>query len=324
MENRAHALAAGLFMVTLGAALVTALWWFAAPDQDFRRLLLLSRGNITGLNLEARVRFRGIDAGKVEALGIDPDDPRNVMVRIALRSDLPVTRGTRASLGYQGVTGLAFIQLEDSGEDLRALDAAGGTLPRITLEPGLLDRAGDTALNAVERISELADRLARLLSEDNVKRLEHAFDRLTSAAGNVDRTFAEAPATLAAIREAVGPDKLGDLPTVLHNFERASREATPAIRDFRQLVERLDRSAQGFEQFTGSAGRGLMGGTLPRLNALLLELTETSRQISSLFREVEAAPQMLLLGRGRQAPGPGEAGFEAPAAGAAGEELPRQ
>ncbi|MCB1890058.1 MAG: MCE family protein [Rhodocyclaceae bacterium] len=324
MENRAYAIATGLFMLVLGAALAGALWWFGAPTERVQRFLLESSGNITGLNLEAQVRFRGIDAGKVEAIGIDPADPRKILVRISLRDDLPVTRGTTASLGYQGVTGLAYVQLEDAGEDLTPLSAPGGALPRIELEPGLIDQASSAVLNTLEQISALSNRLTQILSEENVKRVERSLDRIERASANVERTFDEAPKTLIAIREAVSEDQLGRLPQVLENFEKVGREATPAIRDFRQMVSKLEGTASNFDRLFDGAGQGLMTGTLPRLNALLQELADTSRQISSLFREVEAAPQMLLLGRGRQPPGPGESGYEGPVTDTAEEEKPKE
>ena len=58
-------------------------------------------------------------------------------------------------------------------------------------------------------------------------------------------------------------------------------------------------------------GEGLIDNTLPQLNALLKELTGTSRRLGSLIEEVQASPQMLLSGRSRRPPGPGEDGFEA-------------
>ena len=87
---------------------------------------------------------------------------------------------------------------------------------------------------------------------------------------------------------------------------------------------KLEDTAHNFNRLFDGAGQGLMTGTLPRLNALLQELADTSRQISSLFREVEAAPQMLLLGRGRQLPGPGEAGYEGPVVNRDQQEAPRK
>ncbi len=324
MENRAYAIATGLFMLALGAALAAVLWWFGAPPENVQRYLLESTGNITGLNLEAQVRFRGIDAGKVEAIGIDPADPRKILVRISLRDDLPVTQGTTASLGYQGVTGLAYVQLEDTGDAPDPLTSSGGSLPRITLEPGLIDQASSAVLNTLEQISRLSDRLTQILSEENVNRVERSLDRIERASKNVERTFDEAPKTLIAIREAVSEEQLGRIPQVLENFEKVGREATPAIRDFRQMVAKLEGTASNFDRLFDGAGQGLMTGTLPRLNALLQELADTSRQISSLFREVEAAPQMLLLGRGRQPPGPGEAGYEGPVMETAEEEKPKE
>ena len=48
------------------------------------------------------------------------------------------------------------------------------------------------------------------------------------------------------------------------------------------------------------------------LNALMKDLTVTSTRLTRLIEEVDAAPQMLLLGRGALLPGPGEDGYAAP------------
>lgn len=116
MENRAHALLAGLFVLLLGAATVFALWWFSGEREATADYELVSDGNVSGLNVQAQVRYRGMSAGKVMDIRVPGDDPRLIVVTIRIRRDLPVTQGTRATLGYQGVTGLAFINLDERGE----------------------------------------------------------------------------------------------------------------------------------------------------------------------------------------------------------------
>lgn len=312
MENRAHALAAGLFTLLLGAAVVAAIWWFSDDSAPVNRYLLVSRGNITGLNVQAQVRFRGIQAGKVESIGIDPENPREILVRISLREDLPVTRGTTASLGYQGVTGLAFVQLEDRGSDLAPLAGEGGSLPRIVLEAGLLDKASDVALETLNRIGEASERLTQVLSGENVKRVETILAQIESATTRTDRSLAALPGIIRNVNSLLSPENLDRFRSVLANLEETSGETGPAVQEFRNLITKIDQSATNIDRFTDTVGDGLMTSSLPRLNGLLQELTATSRQLSSLFQELEASPQMLLLGRGRQEPGPGEEGFEAP------------
>ena len=60
MENRAHALAAGLFAILLGAGVVFAIWWFSGQRVPMREIVLAARGAINGLGAQSRVRDRGM------------------------------------------------------------------------------------------------------------------------------------------------------------------------------------------------------------------------------------------------------------------------
>lgn len=314
MENRAHALAAGLFTLVLGAALAAALWWFSDAREATRDYLLVSSGKVTGLNVQAQVRYRGIAAGKVTDIRVDPADPGHILVTIRIREELPVTRGTRASLGYQGVTGLAYVQLEDNGADPRPLQADDGGLPHIVLQAGLIDQVTDAALRAVERFSTVAEHAAAFFHPDNIERFNRTLSHLESAAVGVDRTFQVAPEAFAAVRDTFSAQNIRRLSALLDNLEHASAEAGPAIVELRGLMERVSGMAERLDRAAVAATDGVLDDTLPQLNALLAELVGTSRRLGRLIDELEAAPQMLVVGRGARQPGPGESGFEVPAA----------
>lgn len=312
MENRAHALAAGLFTLLLGGALLAALWWFSDGREDQRGYLLETTGNVTGLNIEAQVRYRGLSAGKVSDIRIDPADPRKILVEIRMRSDIPLTRGTQASLAYQGVTGLAYVELRDRGDDPAPLEAPPGELPRLALSPGLMDQLSDTTLDTLRRVKVVAERITAFFSDENVTRLGTSLKRLESATAGIDRTFSEAPAALASIRAVLNDENLSRLSTTLANLERASADATPAMAELRRLMTRLQGMAERLDSAAAAAEDSVLDNTLPELNHLLKDLTVTSQRIGRLIEEVDAAPQMLLLGRGARDPGPGEEGFAAP------------
>lgn len=311
MENRAYALAAGLFALLLGSAAVLAVWWFSDQRETLARYELVSTGSITGLNPQAQVRYRGIAAGKVTNIRIDPSDYRNILVTIEIDAALPVTRGTRASLGYQGVTGLAFVQLDDRGDDPTLLTADGGP-PRLQLEPGLVDQLTDTALDAVQRFKDIADRVTDFFDAENLARLRATLQALESAAGGMDRTFAEVPETLQAIRAVLSPDNVRSLSATLANLERVSDEAAPVAVELRGVVRRLGEVLETVDRVVLAAGDNLVEGTLPELDALIGELADTSSRVGRLVAEIEDAPQILITGRSERPPGPGEEGFRAP------------
>lgn len=310
MENRAHAIATGLFAIFMGIALVLALWWFAEDREATRDYLLVSDNSVDGLNVEARVRYRGISAGSVSDIRIDPEDPRKILVQIRIRADLPVTRSTRASLGTQGVTGLAYVQLDERGTDTTPLQGENGDLPRIVLEAGLMDQIADSALAAAKQFKEVADRISVLFNDTNAERLRVSLERLESAIAGIDQTFGDAPATLAAIKAAFSDDNVARLSETLENLERTTGAAEPAVVELRALLERVSGMAERVDRAAVAAGDGLIDGTLPKLNELLRELTVTSRRIGRLVEEVETTPQVLLTGPADRIPGPGEPGFQ--------------
>ena len=312
MENRAHALAAGLFALILGTTLLGALWWFSDGRETQRNYLLESHGSVTGLNVEAQVRYRGIAAGKVSDIRIDSADPRKILVEIRMRSDIPLTRGTRATLAYQGVTGLAYVQLDDRGENPEPLVGENGAPPRLALQPGLMEQLTDTTLDTMRRLKLVSERIGSFFNDENMQRLAVTLQRLESAAAGADRTFADAPATLASIRAVLSPDNLKRLSATLVNLEHASADAAPAVAELKTLMTRLQRVAERLDATATSAGNSVLDDTLPQLNTLLRELTTTSQRMGHLIDEVDASPQMLLLGRTPVTPGPGEAGFESP------------
>lgn len=312
MENRAHAIATGFFALFLCSALVLSLWWFSEDRELTRDYELVSTSTVNGLNVQARVRYRGMSAGSVTDIGIDPANPAQILVRIRIRADLPITENTRATLGTQGVTGLAYVQLDEFGEGGGPLQANGDAPPRLVLESGVMDQIADNALAAAKRFKDVADQIAVLFNEDNAGRLRNSLERLESAIAGVDATFADAPATLAAIRSAFSAQNMKSLTSTLNNLERTSAAAEPAILEIRKLLAQLTAMSERVDRAASATGDSLIDGTLPQLNALLSDLTATSRRLGHLIEEVEATPQMLITGPAPRAPGPGEAGFQRP------------
>lgn len=310
MESRAHALAAGLFTLILGAACVLAVWWFSGNREAVNHYELISTGVITGLNPQAQVRYRGMSAGKVTDIQVDPQDRRNIIVSIEVKDRLPLTLGTRATLGYQGVTGLAYIQLDDRGGDTTPLVGVDGRPPQLALESGSLDQIADKTMDALRRFGKLTDKMGAFFDEQNLARFKATLVKLESAAAGLDRTFNEAPTTLAAVRSAFSAENVDRLSAALANLERISGEATPAVEDIRALMARTTRLMATVDTLAFNAGDALLENTLPQLNSLLRELDDTSAQMRRLINEVETSPQVLISGRGVRRPGPGEPGFD--------------
>jgi phospholipid/cholesterol/gamma-HCH transport system substrate-binding protein len=305
MENRAHALAAGLFVLALSLAAAAFVWWLGQTKQDVRNYLLVTRGNVTGLNVQAPVRFRGIRAGRVESIDIDTADNRAILVTISLDSRYRLTRGTTAVLNSQGVTGLAYVQLEDDGSKPEPLLAKDGELPRIALSPTLLDTLGAQAGDIVAQANLLAVRLARLLNDKNLNNFALTLDNLASASGGLK----DLPPVIAALRQTFSESNVKRFSATLANLDRSVGVAEPLMRDLRLGVQNMASLTGRLDKLAGEASGELTAATLPRINALMLELATNARQLSRLIETLERDPQALVFGRQNPVPGPGEVGF---------------
>lgn len=310
MENKSHALAAGIFTILFGIAAAIAIWWLGQSDATTTTYILETRRNVTGLNVEAQVRYRGIRAGKVEAIEPDAADPRLILVRINVDDRFTLTRGSTAQLGYQGVTGLAYVQIEDDGSSIEPLAAKDGETPRIVLRPTLFDTLDEKAGDIVAQISSVSLRLGKLLDEKNLGNLSRTMENLAVASDGLRQM----PAILASVREALSESNMRNLRQILAHVEKTAGETAPLAVEMRELVKSMKALSQRFDHLVGSAGDELTTATLPDANALLRELAANSRQLSRVLDGLENNPQMLIFGRDATTPGPGEPGFSAPAA----------
>lgn len=302
MESRAHALAAGIFTLVLGLACAFAVFWLSGQREATNEYILVTKGSVSGLNTQAQVRFRGIRAGKVQDIELDPKDPRNILITINVNADLPVTKGTTAKLNYQGVTGLASVLLEDKGENPEPLTGTDDELPRIALQPNFMDSLGENASALMEQMRQVADRTNALLSEQNVKRISQTLANVETASAGLSGSMKDLPQVMASLKQALNEDNMKKLSMTLTNMEKVSGDAAPLVASMQSVSKKLDA-------LLGESGGEISQTTLPRLNVLLQELSVSSRQMSRLLDQIEESPNMLIFGREARRPGPGEAGF---------------
>jgi phospholipid/cholesterol/gamma-HCH transport system substrate-binding protein len=84
MENRSHALLAGLFTIVLAASLVVAAAWLGGREGPRVPYVIVSKVGVGGLNREAAVRYRGVEVGRVESIRFDPEDRRQILIDIGV------------------------------------------------------------------------------------------------------------------------------------------------------------------------------------------------------------------------------------------------
>ncbi|MDB5760764.1 MAG: putative ABC-type transporter, partial [Burkholderia sp.] len=94
MENKAHAIIAGLFTIAMLVAAILAAIWFNRDREVRVPYQIATRLSVPGLNPQAAVRYRGLDVGRVDRIGFDPQVVGQILVDISVKPDTPITRAT--------------------------------------------------------------------------------------------------------------------------------------------------------------------------------------------------------------------------------------
>jgi phospholipid/cholesterol/gamma-HCH transport system substrate-binding protein len=336
MENKSHALAAGAFVILVTALLVALAAWLMRDTRLRDTLEFSTRESVTGLQPQAPVRYRGIAVGKVEDIEFDPKTRGNVLVTLAINQGTPITKSTYAVLGYQGVTGLAYVQLDDDGSSNELLDLSASIAPRIVLKPSLLSKLSDQGANILIQVEEATKRFNQLLAPDNQKALISSVQAIGASASN----FSTQVTAMQKILDAqFGPERV-DIPALVKDtrqtmqalqitageFNKTAQETSQAVATINQVSQRiaekggtLDRvneglaSANSAAQAIGQSAQTLSGNTLPRATRMTDDAARAARATDRVVKELGDNPQSLIFGNAPVPPGPGERGFTAPA-----------
>lgn len=307
MENRAYALMVGLFTLVLGASALAGFWWFSGGAQDTTRYLIVSPKSVTGLNPQAAVRYRGVRVGKV--IEVDLTDAREVNILVRVDSDIPITRGTRARIGTQGLTGQGFIQLDDDGADPAPPKIMPGSgLPLIAMSGGgsLMENATEGAQDVLARLRKSSERVEKLLSEENVARIDQTLQNLAASSANLEKALSQTAGLASDLRRFSSPENAERMAQTLDQLRGLSTKLGPAVEDFRTAAGKVAAAGSRIDKLGGDVQASLTAETLPRMNQLMLELQTNTQQLARVLDDIERNPQLLLLGKRQQEAGPGE------------------
>lgn len=314
MENKAHAMAAGVFVALLTLLVLGLASWLTRETGVRDTYEISTKEAVTGLQAQAPVRFRGVDVGKVSQVGFDPKVQGAVLLRLQIDRDAPLTTDTYATLSFQGVTGLSFIQLQDNGKPAPRLTPNDDNPPRIPLKPGLLATLEQKGEVILDKVSEVATRVNTLLGDPNQQRIANALEGIGKTADSTTQLVRRLDQTVATRLDPA----LDQAASALKGVQQTAAQVGRTVDAFGVTAQRLnaqngpvDRLSEGVDSLSAAADQ-FGRSTLPRINRATEEVTRTVKSINRTANTLSDKPQSLIYGEGKPRPGPGEPGFHAP------------
>jgi len=156
METRANYVLVGIFTLIILILAFMLLYYIARLGDrgNMQPLDVRIPGSVTGLSESSPVFFNGIRVGQVRQLMLDETNPNMVIAKTEVNGTTPITRSTEATLGFQGLTGIAFIELKGGslGEpNLLAEAEKSYSVARIDADPSTFNNLLATAQDIFAR-----------------------------------------------------------------------------------------------------------------------------------------------------------------------------
>jgi phospholipid/cholesterol/gamma-HCH transport system substrate-binding protein len=300
----------GAFVLLLGAVLIAGALWLAsggAFQKKYDLYLAIEEESVAGLNLNAPVKFNGVDVGKVREIRIDADNPERVRLLFAIERGTPIKDDTVAILKTQGLTGIAYVELSGGTRDAAPLlTKPGSDYPVIQTRPSLSARLENVLTSVLAKLDSTSKNINAILSEENQASFKNALADIATVAH-----------TIAARKETLDAGMVNAART-FENSAGASARLGPVIDRVGRAADAIEK--MGNEVAATSAGAGktvsavgndvkrFTSETLPELERLLGELSVLSTSLRRLTEQTERNPSGLLFGRQPVPEGPGETG----------------
>jgi phospholipid/cholesterol/gamma-HCH transport system substrate-binding protein len=216
METRAPFVIVGAFVLAAIVAVFGFVFWLHNTSGLGARTAyqVQFNGPVPGLLVGAAVLFNGIRVGEVTALGLAPDNPRQVNATIGVAADTPVRADTKVGLDFQGLTGVPVIALE-GGAELKS----SGAVPVLIADPAAGRSMTQAARDALSKVDAV-------LSE-NAAPLKSAIGNLQIFAEGLARNTPKLDGIVAGVQRMTGADQ-PVVTKVVYDLQAATGFAPPA------------------------------------------------------------------------------------------------
>jgi len=243
METRASYLLVGVFALIVMAGFAIAVVWMMGSNLESgtARYVIFFKGSVSGLKVGNAVQYRGIPVGVVSDLEINPKNVEEVRATIEISPTTPVKTDTVAGLGYQGITGVAYIELTGGTHEAAALEPTPEEkLPVIKSKASQLQELFDAAPELVTRVTHLVNLAMAFLGPKNPENAAQILDNVATITGSIAGRSEEIGTIISDVRVAVN-----DVRAVAVDANATVREIGALAKSVRALSETLEREVHG-------------------------------------------------------------------------------
>lgn len=293
MESKVNYRIVGLFSIIFLACFVVAVFWFGkfGVQNDYDKYRVLSTESVSGLNIEAPVKYRGVVVGSVIDIKINAQNTEQIELVLKIKKGTPIKTTSVASLKPQGITGLNFVDITPGGNTAPLLkDTPGESTHTIIYGPSLFSKVDSSFTSMTERVQNILDKVDTAMSDKNMNHLSQSIQNLSAVSEKLSNRL----------------DEIGEITKNSKDLPHESKEA----------IKKLSAAAEGINSVAAKIDGAIKRGDFDykkditdvtnETKKLLEELRSVSRESDVLIKDIRKSPSSLLFESSSIPKGPGE------------------
>ena len=319
MNNKVNYTLVGLsVLVGIFSMLVFSYWLLKPADElEMKKYLIHFDESVLGLNIDASVKYRGIEVGKVTKLSINPKNSEQIDVLINIFKTTPIKEDTAAKLTSQGITGLSYINLTLGGDTSSVLKREDGErYPVIKSIPSLFTKLEASFGGVADGLSDTLIKTNNLLNDENQKQFSLLLKNSASFMGRLDKLLDDE--TIKNLQESA--KNLNSITTKIDatvpNVDRFLDNSMSWENNISASFESIMNSYVGIRSSMDEFKRAMSSGEfnikeitndmMPTLNNTMLDMQNMMIKIDDTLNKYDRSPSDILFKKEDIKKGPGE------------------
>jgi len=319
MNNRVNYALVG-FLVLVGIALILGMsYWMLKPsvDSQEQKYSIYFEESVLGLNIDAPVKYRGINVGKVTKLRISPKNSEKIQVVITILKTTPVKVDTVAKLTAQGITGLTYINLSKGGHISEKLIKVGDEeYPVIKTIPSFFKNFENSFGSVSTQLSSTLGRTQELLGDENQRAVTQLLLRSASLMQKIDKLMDEK--TIQHLQSTVA-----NIDSFTHKFDAVmpnidafidksvswENSVNESLSSISTSYLTISSSMDAFEKAIANGDfnlKEMSAGIIPTMNNTFLQMQELMIEVESSLHQYNESPSDILYKKSAIRKDPGE------------------
>ncbi len=317
METRANYATIGLFTLAVVVACFAFVYWLARYDENGARkpMRVLIPGSVTGLATGSQVLFNGIRIGDVTSLRINPDNPNQVEAMVSVDPNQPIKSDTKASVGVQGLTGIASIEFRGGTASLPSIFDEK-EIPTLTAQGSGLSDIIESAQDLLKKVNGTVDRVNSVLDTAepsvnatlaNVQKFTGALadnsdgvneflanvsdlsKKLGSLSGNLEGLVGKADKILAAVDPTKVADAINQIDTVVAKLSTSADSFPQIVDNVKHVSEQLSATLDSAQKIVESVQVEAVKSTIQDIATVARRVQTATVDVNKIVSDAGAA-----------------------------------